>query len=111
MRKWEKGILAIGNVHKGVDYATRMNLYNLIFEMVILDVIFSDRSGQESMFCRVSGQCGIGTRCQRRREAPIITVSTMARSAHYYHGVSGFALARAARASPSRRAARSRLVV
>ena len=49
------------------------------------------------MFSQVSGQCEIGTRCQRRREAPIITVSTTARSAHY-HGVSGFALA--ARASP-----------
>jgi len=41
------------------------------------------------MFCRVSGQCGIVTRCQRRREAPIITVSTTARSAHYYHATSG----------------------
>jgi len=63
------------------------------------------------MFSRVSGQCGIGTWCQRWREAPIITVSTTARSAHY-HGVSGFALAAGindgapiitvSRASPSR---------
>jgi hypothetical protein len=51
------------------------------------------------MFSQVSGQCEIGTRCQRWREAPIITVSTTARSAHY-HGVSGFTLA--ARALPSR---------
>jgi len=51
------------------------------------------------MFSQVSGQCEIGTRCQQRREAPIITVSMTARSAHY-HGVSGFALA--ARALPSR---------
>ena len=78
------------------------------YQLALRPFFFSDRSGQESMFSRVSGQCGIGTRCQRRREAPIITVSwasplrlvsTTARSAHY-HGVSGFALA--ARALPSR---------
>ena len=28
-------------IFKGVDYATRMNLYNLIFEMVILNVTVS----------------------------------------------------------------------
>jgi len=69
------------------------------YQLALRALLFSDRSGQELMFSRVSGQCGIGTRCQRRHEAPIITVSTSARSAHY-HGVLGFALA--ARASPWR---------
>jgi len=54
MRKWEKGILAIGNVHKGVDYATRMNLYNLIFEMVILDVTVSASATQAPIIITVS---------------------------------------------------------
>jgi len=83
---------------KGVDYATRMNLYNLIFEMVILDVTVSASATRASFFLidRVRNQClvgfpaNVGLEPGVNDEAPIITVS---------------------RASPSRRAARSRLVV
>ncbi len=81
---------------RGWLYAKRVKSYNLIFEMVILDVTVSASATRASFFLidRVRDQCLVGfpanvgleagvndgakhplSQCQRRREAPIITVS------------------------------------
>jgi len=77
-------VAALGLNSYGVDYATRMNLYNLIFEMVILDVTVSASATRASFFLidRVRNQCLIGFPANVGLEPGV----NDAQSAHY-HGV------------------------